>query len=380
MEHLEALNAASGGRESRARELRDKYTRLDRWFAGNDYNGLLLRRHENLAWITAGQVEVRVGILSETGVAAILVLRDGRRLYLTPDNEADRLAAEEFAGLDYEPLVRPWHSLDFALEARGRAGAKLASDTAMDSLPVVDLRPLRAPLLEPEMMRYRALGQATAHAVSGVLRSLQPGVSEYEMEARMAHRLLGEGIFPSVLLMAADDRILHYKHAVARGARLARFGMLNLCTRRWGLAVSITRFVHFGRLPPELSQGFTVAARVNAALQHATRPGVVARDLFRVAIDAYAEAGFPGEEQRHHQGGACGYREREWVATPAGAESVQDPEAFAWNPSCRGGKVEDTTLASGGTIEVLTRTPLLPEVLTEFDGTHYVSAGVLLHD
>ncbi len=383
MEHLDALNMASGGGERRARELHGKYARLDHWFAGNDYDGLLLRRHENLSWITAGQVEVRVAIPRETGIAALLMLRDGRRFYLAPNNEVDRLAMEEFAGLGYEPVVKPWHSLDFAAAARGvpgLPGAKLASDTAAEGLPFVDLATLRTPLLEGEVMRYRELGQATAHAVSDVLRSLQPGISEYEMEAWMAQRLLGEGIFPSVLLMAVDDRILQYKHAVARGARLVRFGMLNLCTRRWGLAVSITRFVHFGPLPPELAQGFAAAAQVNAALQHATRGGAVARDLFRVAAKAYTGAGFPGEEQLHHQGGACGYLEREWMAKPEGLETVQEPEAFAWNPSCRGGKVEDTTLLSGGTMEVLTRTPLLPEVTTELDGRPYVSAGVLVHD
>ncbi len=383
MDHLETLEAASGGGENRARELREKYARLDRWFARNDYDGLLLRRHENLAWITAGQVGVRVAILTETGVAALVMLRDGRRFYLTPDNEAARLAAEEFAGLGYEAVVKPWHSLDFATQAReaGKlAGARVASDMAGDGLPVVDLASLRAPLFEAEVRRYRELGQATARAVSDVLRSLQPGVNEYEMEAWMAQRLLGESIFPSVFLMAADDRILHYKHAVARGAKLARFGMLNLCTRRWGLAVSITRFVHFGPLPPELAQGFAVATQVHAALQHATRQGAVARDLFHVAANAYTDAGFPGEEQLHHQGGACGYLEREWVAKPRGMEAVQDPQAFAWNPSCRGGKVEDTTLLLDGTIELLTHTPLLPEVVTEVDGTPYVSAGVLLHD
>ncbi len=380
MEHLEALAAASGGIGSREGELRDKYARLARWFAESRYDGLLLRRHENLAWVTGGQVEVRVAILSETGVAAIVLLRDGRRFYLTPDNEADRLAQEEFAGLGYEPVIRPWHTLDMGAEAKALAGAKLASDTAMDGLPIVDLRPLRAPLLEPEGMRFRALGRATAEAVSDVLRSLHPGVSEYEMEAWTAQRLLGEGVFPSVLLMAVDDRILRYKHAVARGGRLKRFGMLNLCARRWGLAVSITRFVHFGPLPPELARGFAVAAQVNAALQHATREGAGSSDLFRIAAGAYAGADFAGEEQRHHQGGACGYLERDWVATPSGVEVVRASQAFAWNPSCRGGKVEDTTLLSGDSIEVLTSTPLLPEVVTEFEKVPYVSAGVLQHD
>src|ERR1700684_2632997 len=79
-------------------------------------------------------------------------------------------------------------------------------------------------------------------------------------------------------------------------------------------------------------------AHVNAALLDATRVGATSAELFRVAADAYAREGFAGDEQLHHQGGATGYWEREWVATPTGAEKVVNGQVFAWNPSVRGGK------------------------------------------
>ena len=198
------------------------------------------------------------------------------------------------------------------------------------------------------------------------------------MEGVVARLLRSQGIMPSVLLMAVDQRIRNYKHAVARGAQLDRFGMINLCTRKWGLAVSITRFVHFGPMPAELERGFAVAAKVNAELLHATREGAPASELYRVAQNAYAEAGFPGEEQKHHQGGACGYLEREWVATPDGQQRVTAPQAYAWNPTCRGGKVEDTALITNTGAELLTATPELPVVETGVGGKTYRSAGVLL--
>ena len=379
MVHLEALQQASGGNEARQLELQAKHERVQQWLAASGHAGVLLRRHENLAWISDGQIEARVGIFSETGVVALLVLRDGRRFSIAPNNEAARLNHEELAGLGYEPVVRPWHSIDLPAEAAALGGAGVATDAPAGSLAVVSLASLRAPLLAPEIARLRLLASHTAAAVTDTLLALQPGVSEYEMEAWTAERLLRENIFPSVLLMATDSRILQFKHAVARGNKLHRFGMVNLCTRRWGLAVSITRFVHFGKLPAELARGFETAARVNAALQHATREGATAGSLFKTAAQAYADAGFPGEEQLHHQGGACGYLEREWVATPAGTQAVRTPEAFAWNPSSRGGKVEDTTLAVNGTIELLTKTPKLPEVDTEVDGVLYTSSAVLVH-
>jgi antitoxin VapB len=176
-----------------------------------------------------------------------------------------------------------------------------------------------------------------------------------------------------------DDRIFKYKHAVPRGKRLKQYGMLNLCSRKWGLAISITRFIHFGPLPEELSARFNSAAHVNAALLNATRTGATSAELFKVAQAAYAEQGFPGEERFHHQGGPTGYGEREWIATPQGTEVVVNNQAFAWNPSIRGGKTEDTVILHDGVIENLTSTPELP-VLSDaiVEGSTYAAAGVLI--
>jgi antitoxin VapB len=97
-----------------------------------------------------------------------------------------------------------------------------------------------------------------------------------------------------------------------------------------------------------------------------------------VAQAAYAAQGFPGEERFHHQGGPTGYGEREWIATPEGTEVVVNNQAFAWNPSMRGGKVEDTVLLRDGTIENLTPTPELPSLPASVEGSNYVASGVLV--
>ncbi len=178
--------------------------------------------------------------------------------------------------------------------------------------------------------------------------------------------------------MAADERIVKYKHAVARGRKLEKYAMLNLCARKWGLTVSITRFAHFGAVPGELQRRFEVAAGVNAALLHTTRAGATSAALFHAAAETYAQAGFSGAEQHHHQGGATGYWEREWVATPEGTERVVNAQAFAWNPSVEGGKVEDTVLLRNGAIELLTPTPELPALRSSYAGEEYQATGVLV--
>jgi len=358
-------------------ELDAKHAKLVEWLQREKLSGVLIRRNENVAWVTGGAVELRVLTPSETGVASLLVTAEGKRYYFTSENEAPRLKDEEFGALDFEPILFPWYADETAAAAAKLAGGPLGSDTAVPGTIAVNLFPQRASLSESEIARYRWLGKGTATATVESLKQVQPGMSEYDLEALTAANLLKRGILPSVYLYAVDDRILKYKHAVARGARLQKYAMLNLCSRKWGLAISITRFVHFGSLPAELGARFKSAAQVNAALLDASKVGATSAELFKVAQMAYTEEGFPGEERFHHQGGPTGYGEREWVATPNGKETVVDNQAFAWNPSIRGGKAEDTVILRGGKIEWLTATPELPVINAELNGKVYPAAGVL---
>jgi len=359
-------------------ELEEKHQRLVDWMKAQKVSGVLIRRNENVAWVTGGAVELRVLTPGETGVASILVMAEGKRYYFTTENEAPRLHDEEFGALDFEPVTFPWFADETLEAAKKLAGGPLASDTPLPGTTPANLYPLRQALSETEIARYKWLGAQTAAATVESLNAVKPGMSEYDLEALTAANLLKRGILPSVYLYAVDDRIFKYKHAVARGARLKQYGMLNLCTRKWGLAISITRFVHFGKLPDELGARFTSAAKVNAALLDASRPGATSAQLFKVAQDAYAAEGYPGEERFHHQGGPTGYGEREWVATPKGTETVVNNQAFAWNPSIRGGKAEDTVVLRDGKIECLTSTPELPVIDASVNGTSYPAAGVLV--
>jgi Xaa-Pro dipeptidase len=359
-------------------ELDAKHDRLVEWLRAQHLAGVLIRRNENIAWLTGGAVEVRVLTPSETGVASLLVTATGKRYYFTTENEAPRLHDEEFGALDFEPVILPWHADTTGEAAAHAAGGTLGTDTPAAGATHVNLYPLRASLGQAEVARYRWLGAQTAATTVEALHQVEPGQSEFDLEAITSAGLLRRGIQPSVSLYAVDGRILKYKHAVPRGSHLKEYGMLNLCSRKWGLAISITRFVHFGALPGGLVERFHAAAQVNAALLDATRVGATSAELFHVAQAAYAEQGYPGEEQFHHQGGPTGYWEREWIATPTGNEAVVNNQAFAWNPSIRGGKTEDTVLLRDGQIENLTSTPELPVIAAEANGNSYPAAGVLV--
>lgn len=94
------------------------------WLRAGGLAGVLLRRNENIAWLTDGAVELRVCTASETGVASLLVTAAGRRYYFTTKNEALRIDEEGFSALDFEPVLFPWYADDTA-SAAARVGVAL---------------------------------------------------------------------------------------------------------------------------------------------------------------------------------------------------------------------------------------------------------------
>ncbi len=365
-------------------ETQEKTDRVVRWLEERRLGGVLLSTGPNFAWITGGRSNA-VDVTREVGVASALVTADGRRFLLANNIEMTRFLEEELPGDPWTPAELPWTEEMAGASAIGElarglvgSGAELAADRPLPGSEALDaeIARLRNPLTPAEVERYRALGKDAGEVLGEVCRGLRPGLSETEI-ARRAVAALGErGAESTVLLVAADDRIGRYRHPIPTGRRWENGVMIVVCARRGGLVVALTRLVWAGPVPEEVRRRTRAAAEVNARLVAATRPGAVARDLFAVAARAYEDLGFPGEERLHHQGGACGYLSRDWIAHPRGTETVEAPQAFAWNPSITGTKVEETWIVAEGSAEVITTTPGWPRLEVEVDGQVYASPDV----
>jgi Xaa-Pro aminopeptidase len=268
------------------------------------------------------------------------------------------------------------------LAARTRPGstAAVGADLPLAGTQLLDraVAAARVPLTVDEIPRYRALGAEAGRAVGEVARTLRPGVTETEIARRLADAAMGLGGRATVVLVAADDRMNRFRHPVPTATGWHRAVMLVACIQRGGLVVAVTRLLVAGQPDAEFGRRTVACAHVFGRLLDATRPGARGRDLFAAAQRAYEDVGFPGEEVRHHQGGAIGYRSREWVAHPASEETVQEAQAFAWNPSITGTKVEDTALVTGGAIEIITQTPDWPCIPIDVQGRTLHAAGTLV--
>lgn len=295
----------------------------------------LLGYRRNFAWLTAGG-ESHIVLASESGVASLLVTRDGA-VAITQNIEAARIADEELAGLGIETVAVPWWEPDaMAAEARRRAGQAPLGDEDLEA----ELLPLRSVLSPFDRSRMAQLGAAARTALEGALATALPGVSEDELAADLLGRL--PGVRAPVVLVAADDRIGRYRHPLPGRTRARRRVMLVLVAERWGLHVALTRIREFEAPSPELAARVAAVADVEAAVHEATRPGATLGDVFAAAQAAYARVGFDGAWRDHHQGGTIAYQGREQIAIPDDPTVMRAGMAFAWNPSIAGAKAEDT--------------------------------------
>ena len=331
--------------------------RLRAWLERERLDGVLLSRRDSFAWATAGG-DNHVSSATETGVADLWVDQD-RAILLANNIEAGRIDEEELEGLAVDIFAWPWYKEAEAEIRRFIDGRIAAGDTPKAGLSDRRgaLAELRYELTPYEVSRYRELGRQAAEAVESVAERVKLRESEYQVAAALNAALLERGLEPVVTLIAADGRIERYRHPIPTQARIQRAAMLVSCARKGGLIASLTRIVHFGRPSTDLQERHAAVTQVDAALMRMTRPGMSGAELFDAITQLYAQVGYPGEWELHHQGGATGYAGREWRATPGESRRVVENQAFAWNPSITGTKSEDTIIVDAAGFEVLTRSP-----------------------
>jgi antitoxin VapB len=334
------------------------------------FSGVVLAAQHNFGWLTAGRTN-RVDATRETGSGSLLVTADGRRFALASTIETPRMRDEAVSGLGFEVIEFPWTderadaTLPFRVAARLAGGDRLATDIVTPAAQNVEARMsrLRSRLVPEEIPRYRTLGENVGASLGMLMRSLHPGSTELEVARTVSSALLGIGAYPNVLLVAGDQRIAKYRHPVPTKATWRQRLLVACCAEREGQIVAASRLVAVGRIDDDFKERTLATARVFGALLEATVAGATGAQLFATAAKGYADHGYPGEELRHHQGGAIACRSREWVAHPASDAIVEPPQAFAWNPTVTGTKVEETVvLDENGQLEVVTTSPDWPSV------------------
>ena len=367
-------------------EIEIKTERLAEILSAEKLGGVLINAQHNFAWLTGGRSSA-INTSIENGACFLFVRADGKRFVLANNIEMPRILSEEISTEDFEPVEFAWQteksSGNFVIERAKsliRDDKEIVSDLSLSSsIRSVEnlIARCRYELTGAEIERYRKLGKDAGEALGKIFETLKTGETEIEIARKVKNALAAYNIESVVTLVGADDRIARFRHPVPTANIWEKVLLIAVCARRGGLIASLSRIACVGEIPDELRRKTEAVAHVFAKFLSATREGTSGAEIYKIAVDAYAEKGFGDEINRHHQGGAAGYKSRDWVAHSASAEVVQKNQAFAWNPSITGTKAEETILIGDGGLEYLTASHGFPQVKVEIDGQEFLSPHIL---
>jgi Xaa-Pro aminopeptidase len=343
------------------------------------FDAVLIRKQCNFSWLTGGRLNL-VGIATEMGAAALLLTL--HKDYVICNNiEGPRIEKEEkIPEQGYEPVTFKWfedqeRQLIEKIVGKGRLGSDSGFPGAEDVSSHINQ--LRYSLTPWEVERYKKLGRIASRAVEETVLTIKPGDKECEIIGRLAQRLWAERVDFVTTFCAADERIADFRHPIATEKKIKKRAMLGVNARKWGLILTLTRFVQFGRMPAALLKQYEDNVYVECVLMAHTMPGAPVRDVLQKGIEAYRERGYPEEYQMHHQGGATGYTGRDYRVNFKTPDIVQKNQAFCWNPSIAGTKSEDTMLATSGGPVLLSNPVRFPVLKIKAGGFSFKRPAIL---
>ena len=221
--------------QGRKEEIEIKVGRIINLLKAERLDALYLTRQPNFAWITAGASNT-VTMCTEAGVASVLVTREGARYLITDRVEARRMIEEQhLEELGFEVLSQEWFEDKNTELVTGVAGSmdRVGADIPFGEARMIQDRisPLRYSLTHNEVCRYQYLGAHMSTALEKYLTTVKPGMSEYEIAGGVAGALWPEQIDQVLYLVAADERIKRYRHAIPTTNTLKKSLMVS-CKRQ----------------------------------------------------------------------------------------------------------------------------------------------------
>ena len=364
---------------SKKNELKEKEQRVRDFLRSKGLKALLLKRQTNFSWMTCGGLNL-VGIATELGATSLLITEDAK-FVISNNIEAPRMIEEE--GLEKQGFTLKtfsWYedreiSTLKELAGEGPVGCDVHFPNTV--MLAEEIAQLRYSLTPAERERYRWLGERVSWALEKTMRDTRRGEKESEVVGRLCREIWKDRIDPVGLMAAADERMFRFRHPIPSEKRVEKYLMVSINARKWGLVVCLTRFVHFGKLPAPLKEKYEANVFVDCTLMAHTRPGILAREVLQIGIEAYRAKGYPEEWQLHHQGGPIGYVPRDYRVNFKTPDLIQEYQGFAWNPSITGTKSEDTILATKKGPEMITHPIQYPTVSMTVAGISFTRPAIL---
>lgn len=382
------------------------WERLKAIMAKNRLEGLVATSPENVTYLTgfrafghvllrdtqvyavlplAGEVRVvapkgELDLAAEYGIAPEQVVPFGTFHAQIPENLAG--AQEQFGVmLRQESLPSAAEALVQAIKTAGLGNGVIGIDESRISLQVLDSLPQMLPGVRikraagvfsqirmvktvDEIRRLRSAAQITEAACLHTMDQAREGMTELELAIIFEKALLDRGARPSFTVLGFGDHSA-FLNVQPTGRQLKKGDIVRFdigCNYDYYHA-DIARTFVFGAIKDKRIPAYYRAIR-NGEQQalDAIRPGVLASEIFRIAVDGVREEGLPAYN-RHHCGHGIGIEVYDPPIIGPGNNTVLEPgmvlciETPYYELGFGGFQVEDTLVVTDDGCELFTRAP-----------------------
>ena len=350
--------------EGRAAEIREKLTRVRKALEETGKEALLLTRHPNFSWITAGSKGFVANCFDSSATA---VLVTGKKLYAICNIiEENRLKEEDrLPELGFELIVSKWQENNLESFVKGQVSSwdKVISDAPLAGAKVDNdfILSVRLPFTQNEIARYLYLGEYLSKGLEEYLPAVKPGMTEYEICGGIANALWKYNVEQVMFLVSVDERADKYRHGLPTSRKLEHNLLVSINGRYKGLITTTSRMVYFGKPKPGFVRQYNDCCDMETEVISKAAVGIDEIELYDTLRKAYDAKGYPTMFDKHGQGGCQGYWPREYMVTPDSHHIVRKDTAYCFNPVVDGTKTEDAFIVRDDGVLMITRPVLFPK-------------------
>lgn len=349
-------------------EVKIKLERIRNLMDTEQLDNVLLTTTPNFFWLTGGKNGF-VDKGSENAAVKLLIDRDNAYV-ICNSSERYRIMEEELSEKEFELIPFQWHEDEYEVLKPYLKGNRTGSDSGIYGSKNVmnQIQSQRYVLTPEEEKRMSEIGLECAQILETAVREIVPGETELEAAGRVTGQLISRGFQVPVCLVAADNRMLKYRHPIPTEKKIDKYAMIAICGQKYGLTISISRIISFGEIPDDIRKKYESLLKIDATYISNTVAGNKVCDILKKAYDVYSQEGYEADFHLHHQGGALGYLTRDYCVNFRNEEKVLNHQGFSWNPTISGVKLEDTYIVNGDKQTIVSDTNTWKYRNVEIDG------------
>jgi len=348
--------------DEKMKEYQTKIERMYNLMDQKGYDAIVIGTQTNFSWLSCGGTGKL--LLTSDIAAAYCVITKTNRYLVAYTMDGPRNIEEELYGMGFEPVFIRWYENTLegkVLELLGNK--KILSDIPLEgaNVSMKEFYGLHYPLISAEIDRFKKIDQDAERLLRSVVDQIKPGIKETEVEAMIISEFVKAEYFPIVLLLGSDERIMKYRHLIAKEKKIDKYLLLILAMRKFGLNAVLTRSVYFGdKLPDDIYRKFTAASTIAANCIASTIPGTKFSAILEMQKRLYIELGFPEEWKNHFQGGITGYVCNDSSLALDPDAVIVNNQTCNWFITITGVNTEDTCISGKDGGEVFTQTGSWP--------------------